>query len=117
MVVWLPWIQLKSLCLFASKETSARLSPLFLSKAVWKRADVATAVLLFGYWRHRKSAVIPFPGCAGRRLMHLILKVPEKSVPEFNVVSMAVGPNTHQRGNSAVLEQGNILNMQNTGSC
>ncbi|MED6285361.1 Dual specificity mitogen-activated protein kinase kinase 4, partial [Characodon lateralis] len=36
-------------------------------------------------WRHRKSAVIPFPGCAGRWLMHFILKVPEMSVQEFHV--------------------------------
>ncbi|MED6290604.1 hypothetical protein CHARACLAT_014800 [Characodon lateralis] len=34
-------------------------------EAVWKRQDVARAVLLFGHWRHRKSAVTPFPSCAG----------------------------------------------------
>ncbi|MEQ2280879.1 hypothetical protein AMECASPLE_024706 [Ameca splendens] len=57
------------------RDISALVSPIrSLSKAVWKRADAATAVLLFGQWRHRKSAVIPFPGCAGRRLMHFILK-------------------------------------------
>ncbi|MEQ2239336.1 hypothetical protein ILYODFUR_003384 [Ilyodon furcidens] len=36
----------------------------------WKRQDVARAMLLFGQWRHRKSAVTPFPGCAGSNAIY-----------------------------------------------
>ncbi|MEQ2189690.1 hypothetical protein GOODEAATRI_027885 [Goodea atripinnis] len=80
---------------FATKETLARLSlqPASQRSPGWKRQDVARAMLLFGQRRHRKSAVTPFPDCAGSRLMQFILKVPGKSVLAFHVITMAVGPN------------------------
>ncbi|MED6252762.1 hypothetical protein ATANTOWER_016638 [Ataeniobius toweri] len=56
----------KSLGLFASKETLTHCPPYPVPlEAVWKRQDVARAVLLFGQRHHRKSVVTPFPGCAG----------------------------------------------------
>ncbi|MEQ2296595.1 hypothetical protein AMECASPLE_026323 [Ameca splendens] len=48
--------------------------------------------VLYGQWHHGKSTIASFPGCAGRRLMHFIVKVPEKSLLAFHVVTMAVVP-------------------------
>ncbi|MED6274397.1 hypothetical protein CHARACLAT_015970 [Characodon lateralis] len=61
-------------------------------------------VLLFGQWHHRKSTVILFPGCAGRRLMHFILKSSRRVRTRVLMLkSMAVGPNKVFQGFSESL--------------
>ncbi|MEQ2245969.1 hypothetical protein ILYODFUR_033573 [Ilyodon furcidens] len=75
----------EELCLFASKETLARCSPPIPMITGGRDRLVGEGVLLFRQWHHGNSAVTVCLAVAGSRLMQFILKVPEKSVPEFNV--------------------------------